>query len=52
MNVGDTPIFYWPKTTADAGAIPLRLDNGFPPPTGDVGCPLRAQRAIGIDTTT
>ena len=24
VNVGDTPIFYWPKATADAGAIPLR----------------------------
>lgn len=24
VNLGDTPIFYWPKTTVEAGAIPLR----------------------------
>lgn len=24
VNVGETPIFFWPNTTADAGAIPLR----------------------------
>ncbi|MEM6259698.1 MAG: LPS assembly protein LptD [Planctomycetota bacterium] len=24
VNIGDTPVFYWPKTTVQAGAIPLR----------------------------
>ncbi|MEM9346567.1 MAG: LPS assembly protein LptD [Planctomycetota bacterium] len=30
VNVGDTPIFYWPKTTVEAGAIPLRrIEVGY-----------------------
>ncbi|MFK7787998.1 MAG: LPS assembly protein LptD [Phycisphaeraceae bacterium] len=30
LNIGETPIFYWPETTVEAGAIPLRrIEVGY-----------------------
>lgn len=30
VNVGNTPLFYWPKTTTEAGSIPLRrIEVGY-----------------------
>ncbi|MBX2850138.1 MAG: LPS assembly protein LptD, partial [Phycisphaeraceae bacterium] len=57
VNVGDTPIFYWPKTTVDAGAIPLRrVEVGYESENGaevqtkwDVFALTNTQAPEGVD---
>eukprot|EP00752_Nemacystus_decipiens_P013526 g11984.t1 len=50
VNVGDTPIFYWPKTTVEAGAIPLRrVEVGY---EGENGAEVQTKWDIFALTNT
>lgn len=57
VNVGDTPIFYWPKTTLEAGSIPLRrIEVGYESENGaevqtkwDIFALTNTQAPEGVD---
>lgn len=57
VNVGDTPVFYWPKTTVEAGAIPLRrIEVGYESENGaevetkwDIFALTNTQAPEGVD---
>lgn len=50
VNVGETPIFYWPKATVEAGAIPLRrVEVGY---EGDNGAEIQTKWDIFALTNT